>query len=322
MSTFSNLVSERQNQRKANTDKVESSPKLKEPIEECPPREQMSTLHVLPSDELVSQLSEEMSTTDSFLPAEFDFYGTGIHSPSLSDGVGFTISGERNCIFDSDPNFFLSSSSVLPISPANTSPESNTDQSISTLVSSVCNSRSSSNTASEIVDNKIGVAGTVRRDPIHGYVTLLGIDNGLALANSRTFSKAGEKPVGSWQNYLHIAANKGFDRIVRVLLKHNIDCDEKDSDGITPLIHATIAGHEDVVISLLLHGAAIAVVDSQYQRSALHWAIVHRRDDLLKVLLEYCLAQEMAIDMCDNTGRTPLHMAVDMGFDFGVNLLL
>lgn len=74
--------------------------------------------------------------------------------------------------------------------------------------------------------------------------------------------------------------------------------------------------------SLLLHGASIAVVDSQYHRSALHWAVVQHRDDLLKILLEYCMAQETPIDVCDISGRTPLHMAVDMGYDAGVRFLL
>ena len=124
-----------------------------------------------------------------------------------------------------------------------------------------------------------------------------------------------------WLSPLHIAAQKGHDRIVRVLLKHNIDCNETDSDGLTPLIHATIGGYEDVVISLLSHGVCIGKVDGQ-RRSALHWAVIHRREALLKMLLSHCKGKGTLVDGYDNDGRTPLHTAVDMDFESGVQILL
>ncbi|KAJ5373388.1 hypothetical protein N7517_005394 [Penicillium concentricum] len=37
-----------------------------------------------------------------------------------------------------------------------------------------------------------------------------------------------------WLSALHIAAQKGHHRIMRVLLQQNIDCDEMDSDGLRP----------------------------------------------------------------------------------------
>lgn len=135
----------------------------------------------------------------------------------------------------------------------------------------------------------------------------------------------GDHTTGSWQNALHIAASKGHDRIARILLQHNsIDCNERDSDGFTPLIQATIGGYEEVVRSLLAHGAAIELVDGQHRRSALHWAIVHRRESVLKILLGWCVKQQTthAIDVYDDEGRTPLHTAVDTGYDAGVQLLL
>ena len=124
-----------------------------------------------------------------------------------------------------------------------------------------------------------------------------------------------------WLSPLHIAAQKGHDRIARVLLQHSIDCNEKDSDGLTPLIHATIGGFEDVVNSLLSHGARIGNVDGQ-RRSAFHWAVVYRREAVLKVLLNHCAGERTLIDGYDNDGRTPLHTAVDMGFEAGVQVLL
>ncbi|KAI9046203.1 ankyrin repeat domain-containing protein [Aspergillus affinis] len=46
-----------------------------------------------------------------------------------------------------------------------------------------------------------------------------------------------------WLSILHLAVQKGHDSIVRVLLERNMDCNDPDSDGLTPLMHATIQGH-------------------------------------------------------------------------------
>lgn len=74
---------------------------------------------------------------------------------------------------------------------------------------------------------------------------------------------------GGWLSTLHIAAQKGNDRIVRVLMQRSVDCNEKDSDGRTPLVYAVIEDHEAVVSSLLAHGARLSEVDRE-GRSALH----------------------------------------------------
>jgi hypothetical protein len=120
---------------------------------------------------------------------------------------------------------------------------------------------------------------------------------------------------------LHIAAKNGNERIIRMLLQHNVDCDEPDSEGLTALIHATISGHEDAVSVLLVHGAQIGAVDGHY-RSALHWAVLHRRVSILRALLEHCANDQSLIDGCDGEGMTPLLKAIDIDFEAGVGLLL
>ncbi|PQE20992.1 ankyrin repeat protein [Rutstroemia sp. NJR-2017a BBW] len=131
-----------------------------------------------------------------------------------------------------------------------------------------------------------------------------------------------------WSSPLHIAAQKGHDRIVGVLLQHSTDTNINlpDSDGRTPLICATIGGHKDVVALLLADGALLSCVDHAH-RSAIHWAIVHRRDSLLKHLLSHRPGGEQtavraAIDGYDLNGQTPLHLAIDDDFEDGVRLLL
>ncbi|KAK9849765.1 hypothetical protein MYU51_013321 [Penicillium brevicompactum] len=127
-----------------------------------------------------------------------------------------------------------------------------------------------------------------------------------------------------WIDALHIAAQKGHERIVRVLLlRGNMDVNNQDSDGRTPLIHAIIEDHDSVVRLLLSHGAQIAVYDRE-GRSGLHWAVLHRRLGILQHLLDHRAKYErsLVLDAYDNAGWTPLHMSVDRAFEAGVVMLL
>lgn len=119
-----------------------------------------------------------------------------------------------------------------------------------------------------------------------------------------------------------MAAQKGQDRIVRALLQHSIDCNERDSDGLTPLMHAVIGGHADVVQSLLMRGASIGNFDGQQCPSAVHLAVLHRRENLLGLLLNHCLEDRALLDSYDHSGKSPLHVAIDTDFEAGVLMLL
>jgi ankyrin repeat protein len=125
----------------------------------------------------------------------------------------------------------------------------------------------------------------------------------------------------SCQSPLQIAVQKGHGKIVRLLLEHHADCNQRDSEGLTPLIHAIIRGHDDVVDLLLSHGAGIQYLDDQH-RSALHLAVVHRRERLLKKLLNHCASDIAVIDGCTKDGKTPLHIAIEMGHEVAVEMLL
>lgn len=125
----------------------------------------------------------------------------------------------------------------------------------------------------------------------------------------------------SWATPLHMAARKGQDKIVRTLLQHNADCNLRDGDGLTPLLRAVMAGHRETVSLLLSHGARIDLVDQQ-SRSALHWAAMQKQEAVLRVLLEHDGGGSPLVDKYDGNRMTPLHTAVDHGFDAGVQLLL
>jgi ankyrin repeat protein len=120
---------------------------------------------------------------------------------------------------------------------------------------------------------------------------------------------------------LHVAAQRGNRRIVRLLLENNADCSKKDSAGLTPLLHATIEGHEAVTDLLLSHGASLHDVDNDH-RSALHWAVLRRRDGLLRNLLKRCARDSGLLNKQTIEGRTPLFLAVDMNNEVAVELLL
>lgn len=126
---------------------------------------------------------------------------------------------------------------------------------------------------------------------------------------------------GSRASPLHRAVQMGHSKIVRLLLEHNANCNEKDSDGLTPLIHAIIGGYEDMVDMLLSHGASIGLVDDEH-RSALHWAVIRRRDRLLTRVLKHCVGNSTLVNQCTKDGRTPLLIAIDIGFEAAVEVLL
>ncbi|KAI0401347.1 ankyrin repeat-containing domain protein [Xylaria palmicola] len=133
------------------------------------------------------------------------------------------------------------------------------------------------------------------------------------------------KDAGGWLSPLHIAAKKGSSRIIRMLLQHNIDCNEPDSEGLTPLMHAVIGGHEEATRSLLECGARMENVDQDGGKrpclSAIHWAVLKRREGVLRVLLDHSSDPKL-IDNYDHLGRAPLHIAIDNEFHVGVGLLL
>jgi hypothetical protein len=57
-------------------------------------------------------------------------------------------------------------------------------------------------------------------------------DGGLGTSMEDLPSLQESAPGSKWQSPLHMAARKGHNRIVCVLLQHNIDCNEKDSEGL------------------------------------------------------------------------------------------
>lgn len=125
----------------------------------------------------------------------------------------------------------------------------------------------------------------------------------------------------SWESPLHIAARKGYGGMVRLLLEQNVDCNEKDSEGLTPLAHAIKGDHEAAVRLLLSHGARLDYTDGP-GCSVFHCAVVHRREALLRLFASQCTTNLALLDAFDSEGMTPLHRAIAINFEAGVRILL
>lgn len=121
---------------------------------------------------------------------------------------------------------------------------------------------------------------------------------------------------------LHIAAQGGHERIVRILLERDVWANEKDGDGKTALHFAAFEGHDAVVRMLLAHGARVGEADFE-GRTSLHWAVLHRQESVLRILLDHSSSDhDLNIDAFNKNGRTALHTAIERGFDAGLQLLL
>ncbi|KAM7207243.1 Ankyrin repeat-containing domain protein [Naviculisporaceae sp. PSN 640] len=154
---------------------------------------------------------------------------------------------------------------------------------------------------------------------------------------SQTYHDAPPSSSYEYLGVLHIAAQKGHSRIIQMLLsQQKLDCNAPDSEGRTPLMHGVIAGHAGVVQALLAVGARCDAVDYM-QRSALHLAVLYRREHILRLLLTeirsgigdghspvglVAAGFGFLLDAYDAEGNTPMHLAVAGGFEAGVAMLL
>ncbi|KAM7191815.1 Ankyrin repeat-containing domain protein [Rhypophila sp. PSN 637] len=124
-----------------------------------------------------------------------------------------------------------------------------------------------------------------------------------------------------------------------LLQRHHLQplINEPDSNGQTALMHAVQGGFEDVVLTLLDAGATVGSVRDKHGQTALHCAVLKRRRTILRYLLDKGNQNKrndngqdgesdrrtvMDVDVYDYEGLTPLHRAIDSGFEAGVELLL
>jgi len=107
-----------------------------------------------------------------------------------------------------------------------------------------------------------------------------------------------------------------------MLLQHNVDYEDKNSNDLTSFIHVIIEDHKTVICSLLSHETCICNDNDQQCSSALYLAALHHRENLLRILLNHCLRKRISINCSNEMRKTSLHVAVDIKFEMSVLILL
>ncbi|GAU22675.1 hypothetical protein TSUD_234960 [Trifolium subterraneum] len=116
---------------------------------------------------------------------------------------------------------------------------------------------------------------------------------------------------------LHTLAASGESFLLETLLKHNVDINAKDKDGLTALYKAVI-GRKHAITNYLLRNSANPFVQDNGGATLMHYAVQTASVPTIKVLLLY----NVDINLPDNDGWTPLHLAVQTQRNDIVKLLL
>ncbi|XP_022741735.1 ankyrin repeat domain-containing protein, chloroplastic-like isoform X3 [Durio zibethinus] len=109
---------------------------------------------------------------------------------------------------------------------------------------------------------------------------------------------------GKWLP-LHTLAASGEFYLVDALLKHNVDINAVDKNGLTA-IHKAIIGKKQAITNYLFRESANPFVRDEDGATLMHYAVNAASTPTIKLLLLY----NVDINLQDNDGWTPLHLAV------------
>ncbi|KAL0396930.1 UNVERIFIED_CONTAM: Ankyrin repeat domain-containing protein, chloroplastic [Sesamum calycinum] len=105
--------------------------------------------------------------------------------------------------------------------------------------------------------------------------------------------------------------------LVNTLLKHNLDINVPDKDGLTA-IHKAILGKKQAIFNFLLRESANPFVRDNDGATLMHYAVLTASSHMIKILLLY----NVDLNLQDYDGWTPLHLAVQSRRTDVVRLLL
>ena len=103
---------------------------------------------------------------------------------------------------------------------------------------------------------------------------------------------------------LHLASEKGYVTVVKILIDKRADVDIKDKWGRNPLHYASKIGHLDIVKILIDRGVDINVKD-KWDRTALHYVSERGHLDTVKLLVEY----GACLNSLDKDGNKPIDLS-------------
>lgn len=116
---------------------------------------------------------------------------------------------------------------------------------------------------------------------------------------------------------LHTLAASGDFYLLDSLLKHNVDINALDKDGL-PAIHKAILSKKAAIINYLLRNSANPFIQDKDGATLMHYAVQTACSQTIKTLLLY----NVDINHPDDYGWTPLHLAVQTQRTDVVKLLL
>ncbi|KAM4735135.1 LOW QUALITY PROTEIN: inversin [Anableps anableps] len=110
----------------------------------------------------------------------------------------------------------------------------------------------------------------------------------------------------SQRSALHLAAQKGNMRFLKLLLSRRANCLQKDLEGMTPL-HLATRHPSPKALALLLKHIGPGEVDTQdkNKQTALHWSAFYNRPEHVRLLIKH----DSNIGIPDSEGKIPLHWA-------------
>lgn len=121
---------------------------------------------------------------------------------------------------------------------------------------------------------------------------------------------------GKWHP-LHALAASGDFYLMTALLKHNVDINASDKDGLAAIHKATL-GNKQAIFNCLLRESANPFVLDKDGATLMHYAVRRASSQMIKILLLY----NVDMNVQDNDGWTPLHLAVQSRRTDIVRLLL
>ena len=117
---------------------------------------------------------------------------------------------------------------------------------------------------------------------------------------------------------LGLAAFCGQEPVARVLVANRVNLEATDSHGKVALHIAASKGHEQIVKLLLENGAEVGAIHSETKWTSLHMAAIFDHEQIVKLLLSYG-AEFGAIEA--RLKQTPLHITARKGHDRIVQIL-
>ncbi|XP_042417132.1 ankyrin repeat domain-containing protein, chloroplastic-like [Zingiber officinale] len=126
----------------------------------------------------------------------------------------------------------------------------------------------------------------------------------------------GEATSGKWLP-LHSLATSGEFFLLDKLLKHNVDINGVDKDGLSA-IHKAILCKKQAIVNYLLRNSANPFIRDNDGATLLHYAVLTASSETIKILQLY----NVDINLADDDGWTPLHLAVQTQRTDIVRLLL